>query len=138
MYGEKVANARPDELNYATCKWPIENDVIVSVISIHHQETDRDKKKLFKKIYRHLAAGGIFIFGDLVTFEDKNTAAFNEALHFHHLVENASSRKNLTEWAFHHKYLNCLAPVEKQLQWLQQTGFEKVRLIYHRYNTVLI
>ena len=111
---------------------------VVSVIGLHHQKTDRDKKNLFKKIFKCLNEGGIFIFGDLLTFRDKHKAALNEALHFHRLVENAMNKKSLIEWAYHHKFLNNLAPIEDQVEWLKEVGFSKVEIIYTKFNTALI
>ncbi|MFA6424163.1 MAG: class I SAM-dependent methyltransferase [Candidatus Magasanikbacteria bacterium] len=122
--------------DYSKIKFDIKYDLIVSVIGIHHQNT-AGKKKLFKKIYSLLKSGGVFIFGDLVTYQDKHTAALNNALHFHHLVENATDKKTLTEWAYHHMFLNDLAPIEDQIKWLKNVGF-KVELKFLRTNTALI
>ncbi len=98
-------------------------DIVVAVIGVHHQDTE-GKKKLFEKIYNMLKPGGVFIFGDLVTYADKYEAAKNEALHYHHLVEHATDEKTLSEWAYHHQFLNDLAPVEDQIVWLTQVGFK--------------
>ncbi len=113
-------------------------NLVVSVIGIHHQETDKDKKKLFKRIYKSLNKNGIFIFGDLVTYKDKETAALNDAKHYQYLMKNAKDEKSLKEWVYHHKFLNKLAPVEDQIKWLKEIGFKKVKLIYKKYNTALI
>ncbi len=124
--------------DYAQINLPQNNDLIVSVIGIHHQETDAEKEELFAKIYNALQPNGAFLFGDLVTFRNKEEAALNEALHFHHLVENAIDDKSLKEWAYHHKFLNKLAALEDQIDWLKEVGFKKVELIYREFNTALI
>jgi len=100
-------------------------DLVASVIGLHHQE---DPRPLFNKISNSLRLGGHFIFGDLVTYQDKRRAALNDAYHYHHLVENMSGsedcdEKRLEEWAYHHKYLNQLVPVETLTAWLQECGF---------------
>lgn len=112
-------------------------DIITSVIGIHHQNTE-GKKKVFKKVFDCLKNTGVFIFGDLVTFRDKKEAATNDAKHYHHLVENAEDEKSLREWAYHHKFLNDLAPIEDQLDWLKKVGFRKVSINFQHFNTALI
>ncbi|NQV91858.1 class I SAM-dependent methyltransferase [Candidatus Woesearchaeota archaeon] len=124
--------------DYAKLKLSQHNDVVLSVIGLHHQETDNDKKKLFKKIYSSLKKGGIFIFGDLVTFKNLAVASLNDAYHFHYLVEHAEDEKSLKEWAYHHKHLNKLAPLENQVAWLKGVGFKKVEVVFKKFNTALI
>ena len=111
-------------------------DAIVSVVGIHHQ-TDLGKKKLFNKIYSLLKPGGVFIFGDLVTYKDQYAKAYNHALHYHHLVEHATDKKTLREWSHHHMFLNLLAPVEDQINWLEEVGF-KVKTELLKMNTALL
>lgn len=111
-------------------------DMVVSVVGVHHQ-TDAGKRKLFKKIFRLLKPGGVFIFGDLVTYKDEDAAAYNQALHFHHLVQCASDKKALAEWAHHHLFLNDLAPIEAQVRWLKEAGF-KVKVEFLKMNTALL
>ena len=119
-------------------KIPFEKqDIIVSVIGIHHQ-THEGKKALFKKIFSALEQGGRFIFGDLMTFRDPEEAAFNEACHYAHLVQHARNEQALREWAHHHKFLNLLAPIEDQMNWLKEVGFSEVNVVYCKYNTILI
>ncbi|MEK9154390.1 MAG: class I SAM-dependent methyltransferase [Patescibacteria group bacterium] len=122
--------------DYADMTFDRQYDVITSVIGIHHQDT-AGKQKLFDKIHSLLKPGGIFIFGDLVTYAEENEAALNNAKHYHHLVEHAADEKTLTEWAHHHMYLNDLAPIEKQIEWLEKTGF-KVQKDFLKINTVLL
>ncbi|MCB9359178.1 class I SAM-dependent methyltransferase [Candidatus Woesearchaeota archaeon] len=124
--------------DYSMIDLPRENDLIVSVIGIHHQETDDDKKMLFNKIYHALKPDGAFLFGDLFTSRDKRLAAYNDAMHYHHMVENAKDHGSLAEWAYHHKYLNALAAIEDQISWLKETGFKEVDAMFKRYNTALI
>jgi len=111
-------------------------DIIVSVIGIHHQN-HRGKQLLFKKIYSSLKPGGTFIFGDLVTYKNTKIAAINQALHFHHLVEKSVDKKTLKDWAYHHYFLNNLAPVEDQIDWLKTVGF-KVKQEMLKMNTTLL
>lgn len=111
-------------------------DIIVSVIGLHHQNTV-GKKKMFKLIYDRLVLDGMFIFGDLVTHKNKYRAALNNALHYKHLVDHATDKKTLAEWAHHHMFLNDLAPVEDQIEWLKKVGF-KVQKKMLKMNTALL
>jgi tRNA (cmo5U34)-methyltransferase len=122
--------------NYATLKFNEKYDIVVSVIGIHHQ-SNNGKKRLFKKIYSMLKPNGIFIFGDLVTYKNPHKAALNNALHYHYLVEHATDEKTLTEWAYHHLFLNDLAPIEDQIVWLKKTGF-KVKTLLLQMGTALL
>jgi tRNA (cmo5U34)-methyltransferase len=126
------------EGDYSKIELPGNNNLVVSVIGIHHQETDDDKRLIFQKIYGSLKKNGSFIFGDLVTYKDPVEIALNEARHFHHLVENAQDEKSLREWAHHHKYLNSLAPLEDQVKWLKEVGFREVEILFLKFNTALI
>lgn len=111
-------------------------DIVTTVIGMHHQ-SDAGKKKMFKNIYKGLKKNGVFIFGDLMTYSDKNMAALNNALHFHNLVENSTDKKTLTEWAYHHMFLNKLTPMENQVRWLEEVGFRIVKNVCI-FNTVLL
>jgi len=124
--------------DYSIIDLPQHNDLVVSVLSIHHQATDEDKKRLFQRIYDSLKDAGQFIFGDLVTYRNPVEAAVNEALHVHHLVEKAADEQSLREWAHHHKFLNSLAPLESQREWLYDAGFKAVDVVFKKFNTALV
>lgn len=124
--------------DYSQINLPENNDLVVSVIGIHHQETDDDKKRLFQRIYNSLNDTGAFIFGDLVTHRNPEEAALNEAKHFHHLVKNVKDKESLREWEYHHKFLNRLAPIEDQVEWLRKAGFREIKRVYQECNTALI
>ena len=123
--------------DYSELKFDTGFDMVLSVIGIHHQNDD-GKKKLFRRISKSLKSGGIFIFGDLVTYCDKKKAAVNDAQHYHHLVENARNEQALEEWTYHHRFLNLLSPIEDQVKWLKESGFSIVEVKYEYLNTALI
>lgn len=122
--------------DYSQMSFDKHYDIIASVIGLHHQNT-AGKQKMFRKVYSLLKPGGVFIFGDLVTHSNKYEAARNNALHYHHLVEHATDEKTLTEWAYHHMFLNDLAPIEDQTEWLTNIGFN-VRKDFLKMNTALL
>jgi len=122
--------------DYSKLTFEKKYDLIISVIGIHHQN-EVGKKLLFKKIYSLLNTDGIFIFGDLVTCKNPKKAAYNNVLHFHHLVDKATDNKTLQEWAYHHIELNDLSPIEDQIQWLREIGFQ-VTTKMNKMNTALL
>jgi tRNA (cmo5U34)-methyltransferase len=123
--------------DYSKIELPNKNDAIVTVIGLHHQDTDDDKTEIFKKIYDSLNKDGFFIFGDLMTYDDKVLAAYNEALHYHFLVENAENKEALKDWAYHHKYLNPIVSWEKNVTWMEEIGF-RVEVKFTKFNTFLL
>ena len=124
--------------DYSQIQLPEDNDLVVSVVGIHHQETDDDKKRLFQRIYDSINDTGTFIFGDLVTYRNPLKAGFNEFRHFRHLQRNAIDEQTFKEWERHHRELNRLAPLEDQVEWLREVGFREVEVVYRQCNTALI
>ncbi|MFA6521985.1 MAG: class I SAM-dependent methyltransferase [Patescibacteria group bacterium] len=122
--------------DYSKMSFDKQYDIVVSVIGLHHQNTE-GKQKMFGKIHSLLKQSGVFIFGDLMTYADKYEAARNHALHYHHLVEHAADEMTLTEWAHHHMFLNDLASIEDQTEWLTRIGF-KVQKDFSKMNTALL
>lgn len=122
--------------DYADMAFDRQYDIVVSVIGIHHQD-DLGKQKLFKKIYSLLKPAGVFIFGDLVTYKNERVAALNNAWHYQHLAQKATDKETLAEWAYHHMFLNDLAPIEKQIAWLKGVGFQ-VKKDFLEMNTALL
>ena len=123
--------------DYSKMEFPQNLDAVICVIGFHHQESDNDKKQMILKIYSSLKRGGLFILGDLMTYENEELAAFNEVNHCHFLAQNADSEKVLKEWAYHHKYLNKLATWESHVKWMNNVGFSS-EVILKKFNTVLI
>ena len=126
--------------DYAEVPFPQGQDLVVAVIGIHHQETDDDKRALFRKIADCLTPGGAFLFGDLVTFRSQEQAAVNEALHHDYMVEHLKDEDEqlLRDWTYHHKLLNKLAPLEDQMDWLREAGFRQVDVVFQKFQTALV
>ncbi|MBU1132107.1 class I SAM-dependent methyltransferase [Patescibacteria group bacterium] len=122
--------------DYSKLRFNKKYDIIVSVIGIHHQNAI-GKKKLFKKIFGMLKFGGVFVFGDLVTYKNERQAALNTAKHYKYLVDMVTDEKTLADWSYHHQFLNDLSPIEDQIDWLKKIGF-KVDKKFLRFNTALL
>src|SRR3989344_2091086 len=122
--------------DYSKIKFNKKYDVVVSVIGLHNQN-NIGKRKMFKRIYGLLKPKGIFIFADLVTYKNERRAALNQAKHFKHLADNTEDDKTLSEWAYHHVFLNDLASIEDKISWLKRCGF-KVDNEFLKFNTALL
>lgn len=123
--------------DYADISFKQEVDLILSVIGMHHQ-SEEGIHKVFKKVYEGLVEGGMFILGDLMTYEDKFEAALNDAKHYAYMVEHAHDEKSLCEWAYHHKYLNELFTFEQQIEWLREAGFSDIQKRFQYLDTFLL
>ena len=72
-----------------------------------------------------------------MTRDNKIDAAEKSAYHYHHLVEHATTRAMLRDWAHHHMYLNNLATIEDQEKWIRNAGCT-VKRLFSKWNTVLL
>ncbi len=127
------------EGDYSQIELPGSQDLVVSVIGMHHQKTDDDKKRMFQRVYQALKKNqGLFVFGDLVTYKDQYKNSLAAARHYHHLVENAVDEQSLKEWAHHHLYLNSCAYLEDQIEWMKEAGFQNIEQLFEQCSTVLL
>ena len=127
-------------LDYAKSGWPAliatpplpaRYDVIVSGFSIHHQP-DPIKRRIYADIFDLLAPGGIFLNLEHVASasrwsEVQFEAYFIDALARYH-APRGKTRGQVAADFYHRpdKDANRLAPLELQLQWLRELGFQHV------------
>jgi tRNA (cmo5U34)-methyltransferase len=108
-------------------------DAIVSGYSIHHQPDSR-KRELYADIYGLLKPGGVFINIEHVSspsrwLEALGDEVFIDSLMAYNARQGISKPREAVAQEFHdrpHKEANILAPVETQLQWLREIGFQQV------------
>ncbi len=108
-------------------------DAIVSGFSIHHQPDIR-KQTLYAEIYDLLKPGGIFINIEHVApesawIEDRFNELFIDSMIAHNQRHGIDITPEETARCFHerdHKDANILAPLESQLGWMRQIGFQQV------------
>lgn len=122
--------------DFSLLKFDQQYDMVMTVIGLHHQ-TSVGTRRLLKRMHRQIKPNGFFVLGDLVTYTDKQLAAFNNCKHYHHLTENAANDKVLMEWAYHHQFLNDLKTIENYRTWLGEAGF-KVVYEFSQWNTALL
>jgi SAM-dependent methyltransferase len=108
-------------------------DVIVSGFSIHHQPDGR-KWQLYKELYSLLNPGGLFLNLEHVSsptpwLERQFEQHFIDSLvAYHHAAGSGKIREQIDHEFYSRpdKQANILAPVELQLAWLRDIGFQDV------------
>lgn len=108
-------------------------DVIVSGFSIHHQP-DARKQEVYRELYDLLTPGGIFLNLDHVKsptrwLQERFDDTMIDATYQYHLSSGGTrSREEVANQFYYRpdKAANVLAPLEAQLDWLRDIGFEHV------------
>ncbi len=108
-------------------------DAIVSGFSIHHQPDIR-KQALYAEIYGLLKPGGIFINIEHIKPESAWVEArFNELFIDSMIAHNQRHNMDITPeetarrfYEREHKDANTLAPLDAQMCWMRDIGFEQV------------
>jgi len=112
-----------------------EFDVVVSALSIHHLTNDL-KVKLMHRIYNVLSNGGVFINADQV----QGSSPEIERLYRERWIQQVrGSGLSDVEWcaALERMKEDKMAPLESQLTWLRQAGFNGVYCWYKNYSFVV-
>jgi SAM-dependent methyltransferase len=138
-------------VDYADGNWPqlvtapplpTYYDVIVSGFSIHHQ-SDVVKRRIYADIHDLLAPGGLFLNLEHVAsatrwVETQFEAYFIDALYRYHAPQGKTRGQVAAD--FYHrpdKDANRLAPVETQLRWLRELGFNHVDCFFKVFELAL-
>ncbi|MCX5876130.1 MAG: class I SAM-dependent methyltransferase [Deltaproteobacteria bacterium] len=108
-------------------------EVVISALSIHHL-ADADKIKLFKNIYEALPDGGIFINADQILGPTPDIEQVYQETWLRQIRERGVSDGDLNA-ALERMQADRMAPLDSQLNWLQQAGFNSVHCWYqnHRF-----
>ncbi len=105
--------------------------LIISSLSIHHL-CDNDKKKLFERIKNCLEPNGIFINADQILGESNEIEKIYQRNWLEEVTHNGVTDKALAE-ALDRMKEDKMAPLSKQLKWLEQCGFSEVNCWYKNY-----
>jgi SAM-dependent methyltransferase len=103
-------------------------DLILSGYAIHHLP-DARKRTLYAEIHDLLAPGGLFVNVEHVASASPALEALHDDLYIDHLAERGERSRAEIAAAYHarpDKADNRLAPVETQLAWLREIGFDHV------------
>ncbi|HIJ91744.1 MAG: methyltransferase domain-containing protein [Desulfobulbaceae bacterium] len=110
-----------------------EFDVVVSALSIHHL-TDTQKIKLFESIFNALPEGGTFINADQVLGPTPEIEQAYQETWLRQVRERGVSDADLDS-ALERMQADRMAPLDSQLNWLQEAGFSSPHCWYqhHRF-----
>jgi tRNA (cmo5U34)-methyltransferase len=101
-------------------------DLIVSGYAIHHLPTAR-KRSLYREIFDLLRPGGLFVNAEHVASATPELEAAYDEAYIDHIVAVTGRDKTEVRREYHgrlDKADNILEPVEVQVGWLREAGFE--------------
>lgn len=107
-------------------------DLIISSLSIHHLSA-KEKQELFKNIYAHLKAGGIFVNADQVLGETEEI----EKIYRSRWIEQAKAKGTTDEElnaALERMKEDKMSTLASQVQWLKESGFADINCWYKNYS----
>ncbi|MFH1240059.1 MAG: class I SAM-dependent methyltransferase [Candidatus Diapherotrites archaeon] len=110
-------------------------DAVVSSIAIHNN-TDDNKKTLFKKIYNSLNMHGSFINGDFIKYADEIEQKRQNQLYRMFLEENLYGHE-LQVWLEHAFEQDIPATLDNQFGWLKEAGFKEPKLLWNCKNLAI-
>jgi len=111
-------------------------DIVVSSLSIHHLE-HQDKKFLYHKVHDHLNPGGIFINADQVLGpHPANEEEYQQ--NWMDKIEVGSLSESEKRIIYDRMKLDNPAPLEDNLKWLDEIGYQDVDVYYKYYNFVVL
>lgn len=104
-------------------------DAAISFESLHHFPAER-KAELYKRLYKAIKPGGIYIECDYMVQSDEEEAAFEKEL--------LERRKRQCVPDGKYLHFDCPLTVSHQIKLLCDAGFRGVRPLYSEDNTVLL
>ena len=126
------ANFEFIELDFAKDPLPGKFDLIISALAIHHLD-DHQKAALYKRIYKALNDGGLFINADQVAGRSLQFDSLYKFL-WREKVSHSGLHHDDIVGAFERTKLDKFATLEDQLIWLKDAGFADVDCIYKNLN----
>jgi tRNA (cmo5U34)-methyltransferase len=102
-------------------------DLVVSGYAIHHLPTAR-KRSLYQEVFGLLAPGGLFVNIEHVASATPELEAVHDEAYIDHIAAVTGRDRTDVERDYHgrpDKADNILEPVEAQVGWLREIGFEQ-------------
>lgn len=108
-------------------------DVIVASMVLHHIE-GRDKPRFYRKLYRALSRGGVFLCIDIFISSDSRLQKLYMDKWKRFMKANGLSLKKTNEMIARHEREDRPVPFETELAMLREAGFRCVEIILKHYN----
>lgn len=106
-------------------------DAIVSSLAIHHL-TDRDKKTIYRKIFRALKPGGFFVNAEQVLADNDFLQELYHQRWCYEIEHSVLTREEI-DASYERIKLDKRATITSQLDWLREAGFSQVDCLYKYY-----
>lgn len=125
---KRIEFERLDARDIAYCK---EFDVVISSLALHHV-TEKEKPRLYGKIYAALKRGGVFYNADIVKASNNTTYKMylNKWREFMH--KNLSPAR-IAETLRNHEQEDRPSPLMSELKMIGEAGFTDVDVIWKNY-----
>ncbi len=114
--------------NYAKALPDVSFDAAISALSIHHLE-DKDKEKLFIKLYNSLPVGGLFVNYDQFCAGNSKLNKWFDTYWERQLTDSGLTPQDISLWKERRK-LDRECSVEEEVTMLQNCGFQTVKCVY--------
>ncbi len=131
------------EFDLGASEWPAEIpkqlDAVVSALSIHHLPDER-KQGIFREIFEHLRPDGWYVNYDPIRGPDESLESIWERVNDRYGVTGPFRRdaqrtpEEQARWENHIRYM---IPLEPQLRWLREAGFQDVDIFWKRLDWVI-
>jgi SAM-dependent methyltransferase len=117
---------------------PVPLDAAISALSIHHLP-DARKRSIFREIRERLKPGGWYINYDPVRAPDPTMEAVWERVNDRYDPQGPWKRAHRTEMeqARYENHVRYMIPLEPQLQWLRDAGFQNIDVFWKRLDWVI-
>lgn len=112
-------------------------DVIVSSLALHHIKTNADKKKFYIKIYSALKEGGVFLNSDVVLGSNEKLNLIYRRKWIDFMLTNLPEEEVKEKWLPKQVEEDFPAPLIHHLNWLKETGFTSIDIIWKYYGLVV-
>lgn len=117
-------------------------DLVVSNLAIHHLE-DKEKRSLFKRIYKSLKKNGCFIMGDAIISKSEVLQEIYDKHYLNYLEENVKGEfdRFIRGKGAYYKGRwpdDRPATVDDQIKWLRRSGFKDVDCTWKRFNFAVV
>lgn len=107
-------------------------NLIISSLSIHHLD-DATKKTLFSNVYKKLDQGGVFINVDQIKGPNDYFQNLYWSTWLRRVRQTDASEEQIQQSIMRRTEFDKDATLIDQLNWLQDTGFDRVDCLYQHY-----
>jgi tRNA (cmo5U34)-methyltransferase len=142
VLGRFAGRYRYVEFDMNSSDWPaslaVPLDAAISALSIHHLPDSR-KRSIFREIFDRLKPSGWYINYDPVRAPDSTMESIWERANDRYDPEGPWKRANRTpqELARYENHVRYMIPLEPQLAWLREAGFQNIDVFWKRLDWVI-